>query len=404
MKKPFKVGCVGAGMILNVAHIPAYVELRDKVILTAIFNPSKDRAQSAKDSYISKMQEAGAVVDWDVVICDTADELMSLVDIVDICTPSRYHAYYSALALEKNVHVMSEKPMSRNWLEANNVAEIAAKSKAVYQLNDDNVFLPRYQYIKNVINSGVIGDIHDVWLARGTYSSARSDWFYDPVLSGGGCILDYGSHAVQASWFLIGLDKIPQEVRSIRIGVKDRTRLINGRLRDISVDDDAHFKVRYKNPKNGDWINIVIETTWSWPDFAKDGSDAKGFIRVEGTEGTVTSHFDEDGQEYVKISTHTLGERLIPIKSYTTETLSFRDEILNLIRCIESSNESIMNAKICAQTIKVINAAQLSELNGRKSVNMAEVEEFCKKTAGGMDDMLEIGDKISAILNSPHKA
>ena len=52
------------------------------------------------------------------------------------------------------------------------------------------------------------------------------------------------------------------------IGVRNRTRLIDGRLQPIEIDDHAFFKIRYVNPKNGDWSSVNIETTWTWPEWA----------------------------------------------------------------------------------------------------------------------------------------
>ena len=73
MKKIFKLGAIGTGNIFTVAHIPAYVDLRDKVRLTAIYNPIRGSAETAREVYLKKMDEAGAGVSWDVVVCDTPE-------------------------------------------------------------------------------------------------------------------------------------------------------------------------------------------------------------------------------------------------------------------------------------------------------------------------------------------
>ena len=404
MKKIFKLGAVGTGNIFTGAHVPAYVDLRDEVRLSALYNPVRESAEGARDVYLRKMEEAGAPVEWEVAVCETPEELFERVDVVDNCTPSRWHAHYSILALQAGVHVMGEKPMARNALEAEALVRAAARSQALYQLNDDNVFLPRYQHFKNMVGSGVVGDPVNVWITRGTSSSERAEWFFDP-LAGGGAILDYGSHAVAGSWFLIGFDKEPDEVKSVRICVKDRTRLVAGCLRDIETDDDAHFKVRYRNPQNGDWITVFIESTWSWPDLAEDASDVHGWFKIEGTEGDITGCFDEEDREYIVVRRNGFGERRIPIKSYRSETLSFRDEIKSFLRSIESGQRIILDAATCAQTIRVINAAQLSELWGRKAVSMAELDGFLRGF-GDPDDtanLMEIGDRIALKLTEPYR-
>ncbi|MDR3230483.1 MAG: Gfo/Idh/MocA family oxidoreductase [Synergistaceae bacterium] len=404
MKTVFKLGAIGTGNIFTAAHVPAYVDLRDEVRLTALYNPTRSSAEQARDAYLRKMDEAEAQVNWDIAICDTPEELFAKVDVVDNCAPSRWHAAYSIQALSAGVHVMSEKPMARNALEAEAVVAASRRSKAMYQLNDDNVFLPRYQHFKNMVGSGIIGDPVNVWITRGTASSARSEWFFEP-LAGGGAILDYGSHAVAGSWFLIGFDKEPEEVKSVRICVKDRTRLVGGRLCNIETDDDAHFKVRYRNPENGDWISIFIESTWSWPDLAENASDVHGWFLIEGSEGRITGCFDDEDQEYIVIRRNGFGEKRVPIKSYRSETLSFRDEIQSFLRSIELGRPPILDAGTCAKTIRVINAAQLSELQGRKSVTMEELDRFLHAfgTSESPSDLLEIGDRIALKLTEPYR-
>ena len=402
MNKPLRVGCIGGGMIVNAAHLPAFVELSEEVILTAIYSTDEKTAAHTRQNYLDQMAAAGKEVTWDVVVCAVVEELFTLVDLVDICTPNRYHAYYSELALAAGIHTMCEKPIARNWLEADRLEKAAAKSGALYQLNDDNVFLPRYIHIKNIVASGAIGEVTNIILPRGTSSSGRSDWFFDPI-SGGGAILDYGSHAVMGAWFLLGLDKIPREVRSVCMRVKDRTRFVNGKLIDIETDDDAHFRVLFEDPKNGDFITALIEATWSWPDFASNASDARGYIRIDGTEGTITSYFDEEDREFVRVEGLAAGERLIPIESYRSETLSFRDEIINFIHCIRNGTQSMIDARCGVVTMQIIGAAQLSELRGRKSVGFDELEAFQKSFDDGSGDMLKIGDAIALEVTKPYR-
>ena len=404
MENYYRVGCIGTGSISNGAHIPALVSLHQQFRVVAIFDTNEEHANSTKTHYIKRMMEKGIQVDWDIVICESVEDIFQQVDVVDICTSLRFHSHYAALALKHNVHAMSEKPMARTWWEANEVANAAKTSTSLFQLNDDNLFIPRYLHLKNVIESGMIGEVQNVWIARGTSSSKRSPWFFDPIEAGGGSVLDYGTHAVTSTWFMIGFDKVPQEVRSIGIRVKDRTRIIDGMLQEINVDDDAHFKVRYVDPTNGDWINVVIEATWSWPELGKDGSDVRGYIEIQGSEGTAMAVFDEEDNEFIKVTNRTFGERWFPIKSYSSEDLSFEDEMYHFYRTINSGTASFLDAEKGATIVKIINCAQLSELKNRKSITPAELEEFTRQLVTGIDNPLAAGDKISAILNEPYTA
>ncbi len=402
--KPFRVGCLGAGKIFNEAHIPAYISL-DSVELAAIYDPDHKRAESTRGHYLSLLKEAGRQVDdVNVELCSSADELISRVDMIDICSPARYHALYAVMALEKNVHVMTEKPMARTWWEASQVAEAARKSTAMFQLNDDNLFIPRYRALRNVIDDGMIGEVQHIWITRGYHGPEdRGDWFWDPMENGGGAIMDYGSHAVSSVWFLAGYDKSPQEVRSLGIEARQKMRLIGGRFRQIETDDDAHFKVRFVDPNNGDWITAVIEATWAWPELGRDGSDVHGYIEVEGSKGAVTACVTETGEDYLRIVSRTYGERIIPVEEALSEAGSFRAEIDNFVKSIRAGVPSILNADVAAGGIRMINSAQLSELRGRVAITPVELMQFSREQAAAAPDAWQGGDRIISTLYAPFR-
>jgi predicted dehydrogenase len=395
---------MGSGIIFNEAHLPAYISL-DSVELTAIYDPNGQRAESTREHYLSLLKEAGKSADGvDVKLCDSPEELIDSVDMIDICSPARYHAQYTVMALEKNVHVMTEKPMARTWWEANQVAEAARKSEAMFQLNDDNLFIPRYRALKNVIDDGMIGEVQHIWITRGYHGPEdRGDWFWDPMENGGGAIMDYGSHAVSSVWFLAGYDKTPQEVRSLGIEARQKTRLIGGRFRQIETDDDAHFKVRFVNPKNGDWVTAVIEATWAWPELGKDGSDVHGYIEVEGSKGTVTACVDESGRDYLRVVSRTFGERIIHVEEALSEAGSFRAEIDNFVKSIRAGVPSILNADVAAGGIRMINSAQLSELRGRVTITPEELMQFSREQVAAASDAWQGGDQIIRTLYATFK-
>src|SRR5688572_12238635 len=402
--KPFRVGCMGAGKIFNEAHLPAYISL-DSVELAAIYDPDRKRAESTREHYLSLLKEAGQSIDGVLVeLCDTREDLISKVDMIDICSPARYHAQYAVMALEKNVHVMTEKPMARTWWEARQVVEAARQSKATFQLNDDNLFIPRYRALRNVIDDGMIGEVQHIWITRGYHGpEERGDWFWDPMENGGGAIMDYGSHAVSSVWFLAGYDKSPVEVRSLGIEARQRLRLIGGRFRQIESDDGGHFEVRFVNTKSGDWVTAVIEATWAWPELGRDGSDVHGYIEMEGRTGKVIACVDENGQDFLRVVSRTFGERIIQVEGALSEAGSFRAEIDNFVKSIHAGVPSILNADVAAGGIRMINSAQLSELRGRVAITSDELIKFSEEQAADTADPWQGGDRIIRALYAPFR-
>lgn len=403
MKDAIKIGMIGTGNICRHAHLPAYVKIGDALV-TGFYDIDQSASEAAREVYLKLMKEAGRECDAaGVNVYGSAEELLEHVDAVDICTTVRWHAYYADLALKKGVSVMSEKPAARTFIEAEQVARTAAGTSAIYQLNDDNLYIPRYQVLRNIVESGILGEVQSVRIARGSYSvpATRSDWFYDPVESGGGCIMDYGSHAVCSTWFILGYDKVPEEVKAIKISANDRTAYRNGHYTTLEVDDNALFKVRFRNPANGDWADAFIEATWTWPRLASDSSDVRGYVEITGSEGMATGYFDEQDNEFIKVRNPVFGEKLIPVQSVGSEEYSFIGEINNFVHCVREGRPSILNAGVSAGIIKILNCAQLSELKGRVSVPVAEIESFSGGFGSG--DIWTVGDRVALALNAPHK-
>jgi predicted dehydrogenase len=400
MKQSVRIGCIGAGNIFTHAHLPIYVEL-DQTDLVAIYDIDKQAAEKAKNIYIRMSQEQGKPVDHDIKVCSSAEELLALVDVVDVCTSVRYHAWYSALALQHNVHVMTEKPMARTWLEAQAVVDAHKKSTAIFQLNDDNIFIPRYLKMRNIVESGILGTIQDIRLARGTCSSERAEWFWNPLESGGGSIMDYGSHAIFSSWFILGFDKIPTDVCSMQIQTKEPTRIINSQMQRVEIDDDAHFKIRYIDPQTNDWATVFIEATWAVPDFAADMSDVHGYLEIRGSKGYAINYMDDENNEYIKIG-NPFGNRLLPVQSVESEAFSFKAEILHFLSRIkrDTADRAFFDTDIAAKTISIINCAQLSELKGRKTVTLSDLEVYSQNLTKGTDSPWEKGDMLSVALGS----
>jgi predicted dehydrogenase len=402
----YRVGIIGTGNVCRHAHLPAYAAL-DQLQITALYDKDRGAAEAAKEEYgFLRAQITGkkpSSNNGELKVCSSAEDLLKEVDIVDICTSLRYHAFYAAMALERNVNVMTEKPMARSWWEARYVAQLAEKSSALFQLNDDNVFIPRYLLIRNLIESGYIGDVQNVRIVRGGCGSNRARWFFDGLEAGGGALFDYGSHAATSTWFLIGFDKELEFVRSLGIKVKERTRMVQGRMQSIEIDDDAHFKILFRNPKNGDWITVVIEATWAEPEMAHDGSDVHGYVEVQGDEGSIRTACDDQGEDCLMVSSSFFGERDILVKDIQSEGESIRTEITNFVESIRANTDSVLNAKIGEKTIQILNMAQLSELTGRISVTAADLESFCAEVVQGDHNPWEAGDRISVELTRPYR-
>jgi len=129
--------------------------------------------------------------------------LASGLDGVVIATPSALHAEQSIRALEAGVAVFCQKPLGRTAKEVATVVEAARAADRLLAVDLSYRFTDGMRRIREVLASGELGRIYAVDLVFHNAYGPDKAWFYDPELSGGGCVMDLGVHLVDlALWAL----------------------------------------------------------------------------------------------------------------------------------------------------------------------------------------------------------
>ncbi|MEE1655317.1 Gfo/Idh/MocA family oxidoreductase [Microvirga sp. CF3062] len=140
----------------------------------------------------------------DARLVSTLDEILDLgVDGVVIATPSAMHAEQSIRALERGVAVFCQKPLGRTVAEVQAVVDAARNADRLLCVDLSYRFTDGMRRIREIIDSGELGHIYAVDLVFHNAYGPDKPWFYDPALSGGGCVMDLGVHLVDlALWGL----------------------------------------------------------------------------------------------------------------------------------------------------------------------------------------------------------
>jgi predicted dehydrogenase len=125
------------------------------------------------------------------------------LDGVVIATPSALHAEQAIRALENGVAVFCQKPLARTARETARVVEAARQADRLLAVDLSYRFVEGAQRIKEVIGAGELGQVYAVDLVFHNAYGPDKPWFYDPALSGGGCVIDLGIHLADlALWAL----------------------------------------------------------------------------------------------------------------------------------------------------------------------------------------------------------
>lgn len=145
---------------------------------------------------------------------DNADDLLNdpEVNAIYIATPPETHAEYTIKAAAVGKPVYVEKPMARSHKECLSMVEACKKANVPLYVAYYRRTLPNILKVKELIDSGAIGDIRSVDIAVqmtiendivGTHHH-QNNWRVDPKVAGGGYFYDLASHQLDALDFLFG--------------------------------------------------------------------------------------------------------------------------------------------------------------------------------------------------------
>jgi predicted dehydrogenase len=205
MKKPLKGAVIGYGFISGKGHIPAYLQRAQKqgdVEIVAIADICAARRELAAQA----LPDARVYTDAKSLILAEGVNL----DFVDIATPPCDHAALAHLALDHNLHVLCEKPFTVTVEEAASVLEHARRAKRVVFPVHNYKHAPVVKAIREIIDSGAIGQVRSVTLNtyRNTHAKGVTEWNThwrrQHRYSGGGIAMDHGSHSFYLTFDWMG--------------------------------------------------------------------------------------------------------------------------------------------------------------------------------------------------------
>ncbi len=168
------------------------------------------------------------------------------IEAVSIVTPNHMHAPAAVAFLKRGIHVICDKPLTATMEDAQNLAEAARHSDALFVLTHNYTGYPMIRQARAMIRRGELGKIRLVqveyaqdWLTRPT-SGKQAEWRVDPERSGaGGSIGDIGTHAFNLASFVSGLTTAKLAA--------DLDAFVPGRR----VDDNAHVLLRFEGGAKG---------------------------------------------------------------------------------------------------------------------------------------------------------
>ncbi len=192
-----RVGFLGVGWIGR--HRMEAMLAEGAIEAAAVADPSPEMAQAALGL------APGATVARDL------DGLLELgLDGLVIATPSALHAEQAARALREGVAVFCQKPLGRTAEEVRMVVEAARAADRLLCVDLSYRFTEAARRIRQLVRGGELGRVFAADLVFHNAYGPDKAWFYDPALSGGGCVMDLGVHLVDLALWMLDFPEVAE--------------------------------------------------------------------------------------------------------------------------------------------------------------------------------------------------
>jgi len=254
------------------------------------------------------------------------------LDSVFVCTYNYISPDIICAALNKGLHVFSEKPPGRYVSDIKKIitAEQATNNK-VLKFGFNHRFHYAVMEAKAMIDSGRFGNI--LW-ARGIYGKAGGlsfdkNWRSDPKLAGGGILLDQGIHMLDLMRYFLG------DFAEIKSYVD------NFHWKNVELEDNAFALMKTKTGK----VAMVHSSATQWKHkFSFDLFMENGYICIDGILSSTRSYGEEKitfAKKQFEDEAHAFGKPREETIYFDTDD-SWRLEVEEFYDCIVGKKQQPM--------------------------------------------------------------
>ncbi|MDH5603061.1 MAG: Gfo/Idh/MocA family oxidoreductase [Cyclobacteriaceae bacterium] len=194
-----KWGIIGVGDVCEIKSAPA-MNLVPNSRVEAVMRRNGEKARDyARRHGIAKWYD-----DADTLINDPE------INAIYIATPPHVHAEYTIKAAAAGKPVYVEKPMAKTHQECEAMVAACATAGVPLYTAYYRRALPNFLKVKDIIDSGILGDIRMVEirlhkpLEPDIITHQDFHWRTDPAIAGGGYFYDLGSHQLDLLDFFFG--------------------------------------------------------------------------------------------------------------------------------------------------------------------------------------------------------
>lgn len=199
------------------------------------------------------------------------EELLSRdFDAVLICSENIYHKELVLKACSAKKHILVEKPMALSTNDCQEMISVAKKENVQLMVAHPVRFSKPVMDLKRIVDKKLLGSVISINSAN--HGKNPGGWFVNPVLSGGGALIDHTVHILDVVNYLFRL--IPTDVSAF--SKKSDQSLL--------VEDSGLVGINFSNG-----VILSLDTSWNrpksypvWGDAILEINFEKGYVIIDG--------------------------------------------------------------------------------------------------------------------------
>ncbi len=270
--------------------------------------------------------------------------LLSDVDAVVIATPIRTHYSLAKAALMAGKHVLVEKPLTANSIEAEELTQMAEDRGLTLMVGHTFEYNAAIRRLREIVMSGELGDIYYVDAARLNLG------LFQPDIN---VVWDLAPHDLSILLYVLGRDPIEVSARggaSVRRGVHD-VAYIEVRFPDNIL---AHLHLSWLDPCKVRRVTIVGSKKMVVCNDLSDGEK----IRIYDKGVDCQYETDQYSDFHLQYRYGGVNIPYVPVQE------PLRVQCEHFLHCIKTGERPQSDGRVGAKVVRILEQADKSLLNG----------------------------------------
>jgi len=314
---------------------------RNDLDIVGFWEPDRALAQRYAEQYTFPLER----------VYSDLDAMLDAAQPEAVCAfgPIYDHLRVVEACAPRKIHVMVEKPLAVSLAHAEAMAALA-RAHGIYLITnyETSWYASTYAAYRMAVEQAALGAIRKMVVHDGHAgpveigcSAEFVAWLTDPVLNGGGAVVDFGCYGANLiTWLMGGAE--PLSVTAVLQTLKPEVY--------PRVDDDATMILTYPHAQG------IIQGSWNWPVGRKD-------MEIYGASGYLMAVDDQTMRVRVREDDSEQTLRLPPAPARISDPFAYLAAVVRGVEIITRGN--LWSLENALSVVKILDAARESAREGK---------------------------------------